>query len=172
MVRKIEVICRTSSSKSQKVSTLRPKGERTFRVRAQRPNSGHLSQLISALNTISYLILSECLSTSCWYMTFVIYLSFPRLSFFFSFHWYMTFVIYLSFPLLSFFDIWLSSYIFRFPSCRFFHFISLHLVSHKIAMGLTINNFLSFHQIPMLLYIFGILGAFCVQPYTRIKTLM
>ena len=48
-----------------------------------------------------------------------------------------------------------------------FHFI----VSSKVAMGLTVNNFWSVHQITMMLYIFVILRALSVEPYQNIKIL-
>ena len=56
------------------------------------------------------------------------------------------------------------------PSVVFF--ISFNFItSRKVAMGLTVNNFWCVDQIPMVLYISGILGALCVQPYTNIKIL-
>ena len=106
-------------------------------------------------NMYSSCFVSRSGSHMCWapqrillIYDFVIYLSSCRRPF----HWYMT-----------------SSDIFRLAVGRFssFHFI----ISRKVAMGLTVNNFWSVHQIPIMLYIFGILGALSVQLYKNIKIL-
>ena len=123
-------------------------GWKDLSCQGPKAKGGDVSQLLMVHSAISYHILSKRRQDKtsksvwrfCWYMTFVIYLSLPRLSFnvHHHHHWYMTFVIYLSFPLRPF----------------FFCFFSFHFVWRKVALGLMANNFWSVYQIPMMLYIY------------------
>ena len=63
MVRWMEVICCSfhQNPKGFPPPTLSWKDHSTFRLTALRPKGGHLSQLITVLNTISYLIFSHLL---------------------------------------------------------------------------------------------------------------
>ena len=59
-----------------------------------------------------------------------------------------------------------SHIFFPFISCRFF-FGFFFIFSPKVAVTLKVNNFWYFGQIPIKLYIFGILRAFWVELYQK-----